>query len=45
MQRGLQQQRDGIVTHQVAAGREFKGRPFYSKPDVIHFKVGFIFKI
>ncbi|KAK2188128.1 hypothetical protein NP493_143g01026 [Ridgeia piscesae] len=38
MQRGLQQQRDGIVTHQVAAGREFKGRPFYSKPDVIHFK-------
>ncbi|KAI0214109.1 Cilia- and flagella-associated protein 74 [Lamellibrachia satsuma] len=39
MQRGLQQQRNGIVIHQVAAGREFKGCPFYSKPDVIHFKV------
>lgn len=28
------------VTHkQVASGREFRGRPFNSKPKLIHFKV------
>ncbi|XP_060708022.1 cilia- and flagella-associated protein 74 isoform X1 [Hemiscyllium ocellatum] len=36
--RQLEKQRSGIVQKQVAAGREFKGCPFYSKPDVIHFK-------
>nr|CAB3230261.1 uncharacterized protein KIAA1751 homolog [Phallusia mammillata] len=34
----LNKHRDGIIVKQVAAGREFKGQPFYSKPDVIHFK-------
>ncbi|XP_052245792.1 cilia- and flagella-associated protein 74-like [Dreissena polymorpha] len=34
----LEKHRAGIVIKQVAAGREFKGCPFYSKPDVIHFK-------
>ncbi|XP_052759795.1 cilia- and flagella-associated protein 74-like isoform X2 [Mya arenaria] len=34
----LEKHRAGIVVKQVAAGREFKGCPFYSKPDVIHFK-------
>ncbi|XP_048416990.1 cilia- and flagella-associated protein 74 isoform X2 [Stegostoma tigrinum] len=36
--RQLEKQRSGIVQKQVAAGREFKGCPFYSKPDIIHFK-------
>jgi len=35
----LEKHRSGIVVKQVAAGREFSGCPFYSKPDVIHFKV------
>ncbi|XP_053379519.1 cilia- and flagella-associated protein 74-like isoform X2 [Mercenaria mercenaria] len=34
----LEKHRAGIVVKQVAAGREFSGCPFYSKPDVIHFK-------
>ncbi|KAK3105163.1 hypothetical protein FSP39_018521 [Pinctada imbricata] len=34
----LDKHRSGIVVKQVAAGREFSGCPFYSKPDVIHFK-------
>ncbi|XP_041062954.1 cilia- and flagella-associated protein 74 [Carcharodon carcharias] len=36
--RQLEKQRSGIVQKQVAAGREFKGCPFYSKPDIIHFQ-------
>ena len=35
----LDKHRSGIIVKQVAAGREFQGCPFYSKPDVIHFKV------
>ena len=35
----LDKHRAGIVVKQVAAGREFSGCPFYSKPDIIHFKV------
>ncbi|XP_076472381.1 cilia- and flagella-associated protein 74-like isoform X2 [Babylonia areolata] len=38
LQRTLDKTRQGIVVKQVAAGREFSGCPFYSKPDVIHFK-------
>ncbi|XP_041377895.1 cilia- and flagella-associated protein 74-like isoform X2 [Gigantopelta aegis] len=38
LQKVLEKHRDGIVVKQVAAGREFSGCPFYSKPDVIHFK-------
>nr|XP_015192719.1 PREDICTED: cilia- and flagella-associated protein 74 isoform X1 [Lepisosteus oculatus]XP_015192720.1 PREDICTED: cilia- and flagella-associated protein 74 isoform X1 [Lepisosteus oculatus] len=36
--RTLEKQRSGIVRKQVVVGREFKGCPFYSKPEVIHFK-------
>ena len=39
MSRMLSRQKEGIVTKQVAAGREFQGYAFYSKPDVVHFKV------
>ena len=39
LQRTLASHRQGIVVRQVAAGKEFSGCPFYSKPDVIHFKV------
>ena len=39
MAAALDKTRAGIVKKQVAAGKEFKGCPFYSKPDVIHFKV------
>ena len=39
MERVLNRHREGIVVKQVAAGREFQGTAFYSKPDVIHFKV------
>ena len=39
LQQTLDKHRDGIIITQVAAGREFKGQPFSSKPDVIHFKV------
>ncbi|XP_029434066.1 cilia- and flagella-associated protein 74 isoform X2 [Rhinatrema bivittatum] len=34
----LEKLRNGIIQKQVAAGHEFKGSPFYSKPAVIHFK-------
>ncbi|XP_041128789.1 cilia- and flagella-associated protein 74-like isoform X4 [Polyodon spathula] len=36
--RTLEKHRSGIVRKQVVVGKEFKGCPFYSKPDVIHFK-------
>ncbi|XP_012920634.1 cilia- and flagella-associated protein 74 isoform X3 [Heterocephalus glaber] len=45
--RTLQQLRSGVVHKQVASGREFKGRPFNSKPECIHFKdfdVGKVYK-
>ncbi|XP_038060641.1 cilia- and flagella-associated protein 74-like [Patiria miniata] len=38
MAAALDKHRAGIVRKQVAAGKEFKGCPFYSKPDIIHFK-------
>ncbi|XP_033115182.1 cilia- and flagella-associated protein 74-like [Anneissia japonica] len=38
MQQALNKHKAGIVKKQIAAGKEFKGCPFYSKPDVIHFK-------
>uniref|UniRef100_A0A4X2MBJ8 Cilia and flagella associated protein 74 n=1 Tax=Vombatus ursinus TaxID=29139 RepID=A0A4X2MBJ8_VOMUR len=34
----LEKLRSGMVHKQVVSGREFKGCPFYSKPDLIHFK-------
>ncbi|XP_069466272.1 cilia- and flagella-associated protein 74 isoform X2 [Ambystoma mexicanum] len=34
----LEKLRSGIVRKQVASGHEFKGCPFYSKPDIINFK-------
>ncbi|XP_074162622.1 cilia- and flagella-associated protein 74 isoform X2 [Sminthopsis crassicaudata] len=34
----LEKLRSGIIHKQVVSGREFKGCPFYSKPDLIHFK-------
>lgn len=37
--RTMEQLRRGVVQKQVVSGREFKGRPFNSKPEVIHFKV------
>ncbi|MGH0128943.1 UNVERIFIED_CONTAM: hypothetical protein FKN15_057786 [Acipenser sinensis] len=37
--RTLEKHRSGIIRKQVVVGREFKGCPFYSKPDVIHFKL------
>lgn len=37
--RTLRQLRSGLVHKQVVSGREFKGRPFNSKPEIIHFKV------
>ena len=37
--RTMEQLRSGVVHKQVVSGREFKGRPFNSKPEVIHFKV------
>lgn len=39
MNRVMDKHRDGIVIKQVAGGREFQGCAFYSKPDVVHFKV------
>ncbi|XP_066547117.1 cilia- and flagella-associated protein 74 [Amia ocellicauda] len=45
--RTLEKHRSTIVRKQVAAGREFKGCPFYSKPELIHFKdfdIGKIYK-
>lgn len=38
--RRLEQLRSRVVHKQVASGREFKGRPFNSKPECVHFKVG-----
>ncbi|GFR64636.1 cilia- and flagella-associated protein 74 [Elysia marginata] len=38
LKKTLEKTREGIVITQVAAGREFTGCPFYSKPGVIHFK-------
>ncbi|CAL1527246.1 unnamed protein product [Lymnaea stagnalis] len=38
LKRTLEKTKKGIVITQVAAGKEFSGSPFYSKPDVIHFK-------
>eukprot|EP00794_Sanderia_malayensis_P015259 gene15259-16834_t len=38
MEEALDKQRANIVQKQVAAGREFKGSAFYSKPDVLVFK-------
>ncbi|BFZ23894.1 hypothetical protein BsWGS_26933 [Bradybaena similaris] len=38
LKKTLEKTREGIVKPQVAAGREFSGQPFYSKPSVIHFK-------
>uniref|UniRef100_A0A8C5MY74 Cilia and flagella associated protein 74 n=1 Tax=Leptobrachium leishanense TaxID=445787 RepID=A0A8C5MY74_9ANUR len=34
----LRKLRNGIAEKQVVSGHEFKGCPFYSKPNVIHFK-------
>lgn len=38
---GLEKQRQNITKNQLAAGREFKGKPFTSKPSIIHFTVSF----
>lgn len=35
----LEKHRAGIVRKQVVGGKEFTGTAFYSKPDIIHFKV------
>lgn len=45
LEKVLDKHRQGIVVKQVAAGREFQGCPFYSKPDVIHFKVCIVFSL
>ncbi|XP_049630515.1 cilia- and flagella-associated protein 74, partial [Suncus etruscus] len=45
--RTLRQLRSGLVHKQVVSGREFKGRPFNSKPEIIHFKdfdIGKVYK-
>ncbi|XP_031235605.1 cilia- and flagella-associated protein 74 isoform X4 [Mastomys coucha] len=45
--RTLEHLRSGVVQKQVVSGREFKGRPFNSKPEVIHFKdfdIGKVYK-
>ncbi|XP_043918878.1 cilia- and flagella-associated protein 74 isoform X1 [Protopterus annectens] len=45
--RTLEKHREGIIRKQVAAGREFKGCPFYSKPELIYFKdfdIGKVYK-
>ena len=41
MGRVLEKHKEGIVIKQVAGGKEFKGKAFYSKPDIIHFKVSY----
>ena len=38
MKRQLSNQKKNIVQKQVAAGREFKGVAFYSKPEIVTFK-------
>ena len=40
MDKVLNKHREGIVIEQVAGGKKFTGCPFYSKPKIIHFKVG-----
>ncbi|XP_039732827.1 cilia- and flagella-associated protein 74 [Pteropus medius] len=45
--RTIQQLRSGVIHKQVVSGREFKGRPFNSKPKVVHFKdfdIGKVYK-
>ncbi|XP_051027663.1 cilia- and flagella-associated protein 74 [Acomys russatus] len=45
--RTVERLRSGVVHKQVVSGREFKGRPFNSKPEVIHFKdfdIGKVYK-
>ncbi|XP_039104352.1 cilia- and flagella-associated protein 74 isoform X2 [Hyaena hyaena] len=45
--RTMEQLRSRVTHRQVASGREFKGRPFNSKPELIHFKdfdVGKVYK-
>lgn len=37
--RTMEQLRSRVTHRQVASGHEFKGRPFNSKPKLIHFKV------
>lgn len=37
--RTMEQLRGTVIHKQVVSGREFKGRPFNSKPKLIHFKV------
>ncbi|ERE83315.1 hypothetical protein H671_2g6798 [Cricetulus griseus] len=47
LDRTMEQLRSGIIHKQVVSGREFKGRPFNSKPEVIHFKdfdIGKVYK-
>ncbi|XP_014639290.1 PREDICTED: cilia- and flagella-associated protein 74 [Ceratotherium simum simum] len=36
--RTVERLRRGVIHKQVVSGREFKGRPFNSKPELIHFK-------
>ncbi|XP_042637533.1 cilia- and flagella-associated protein 74 [Orycteropus afer afer] len=43
----MERLRSGVVHKQVVSGREFKGRPFNSKPELIHFKdfdIGKVYK-
>ncbi|XP_053433112.1 cilia- and flagella-associated protein 74 [Nycticebus coucang] len=45
--RTMDRLRSGLIHRQVASGREFKGCPFNSKPEIIHFKdfdVGKVYK-
>nr|XP_045006636.1 cilia- and flagella-associated protein 74 [Jaculus jaculus] len=45
--RTMERLRSGVVHKQVVSGREFKGRPFNSKPELIHFKdfdIGKVYK-
>ena len=44
LEKVLVKHKQHIVKKQIAGGREFKGQPFYSKPDIIHFKVTFSIK-
>ena len=39
LEKVLTKHKQNIIKKQIAGGREFKGQPFYSKPDIIHFKV------
>ncbi|XP_075413892.1 cilia- and flagella-associated protein 74 [Tenrec ecaudatus] len=45
--RTLERLRSGVIHKQVVSGHEFKGRPFNSKPELIHFKdfdIGKVYK-